>query len=581
MAEILSYRIDLTRPEQRRVDVTLELNCAGELELFLPTWTPGSYLLREYSRHLGGLEVKQADGSRASWHKAGKNRFRLEAKGPIEIRYSIYAHELSVRTCDLTDDHAFLTGAAVFLWPLGSDVEAVEIDVDLPGNWQLSSSLAAQPLMAGGQTIRLRARSHDELIDSPILAGELSGLEFDCLDKAHHLVLDGLAGIPAPDSLIPDTRRIIEAAAEIFGGELPYERYEFQCMFSDSGYGGLEHLASSALLSPRTALEAGPEYQEFMGLVAHEFFHVWNVKRMRPAELWDFDYENENYTELLWVAEGFTAYYDDHICLRTGILSAREYLDKLGKGIMDLWRTPGRFRQSLSEASYDAWIRLYRPDEDTRNSTLSYYGNGALAALCLDLEIRSQTDAARSLDDAVRQLYTSSYCQGRGYTIEDVRRCLGDAAGNDLSPMIRQLTEECLDPDFDAVLQKAGLRLVREDSDTPYLGIHFKPSAMQVALVLQGCPAEEAGLMPGDEILAVEGLRVSTSNWAKVFKQTTALDQPCALLLSRRGRILERSVIPRARPFPQIRIEADPAATDAQLSVQRAWLHGAELAGRS
>ena len=546
------------------------------VEFFLPAWTPGSYLIREYAKHLGDFRpVDTGSDSALRWRKSAKNRFRIElpeACEQLRITYTLYAHELSVRTSDLTDRHAFLSGASVFLWPVGIGNDAdVTVQVRVPDSWDVQTSLVG----ASGATgeFELRAGGLDELIDSPILAGEFEILSFDALGKPHHFILDGLEGLAPRASLVDDTIAIIEHAAAIFGGSVPYEEYKFLCMFADAGRGGLEHLTSSALLAPRTTFGPAKEYRDFMGLIAHEFFHVWNIKRMRPVELWEFDYENENYTELLWVAEGFTAYFDDHLCRRSGVLSVSQYLEIVASGITELHRTPGRHRQSLCEASFDAWIRLYRPDEDTRNSTLSYYGNGALAAMCLDLRIRDETDGERSLDDVVSLLYRETYEQGRGYTFDDVEQTLRSVSGVDLGDLLESLVRKPLDPDFGKALAPFGVEL-REKCTTPsaYLGVHFKAGTTTLSSLLEDGPADLAGLMPQDELLALEDLRVTSDTWSKVFDETAEADRPLEVLLCRRGRILTADVIPTNRPEGSLTLVVADDSTERQDRLRRGWL---------
>ena len=544
---------------------------AGTVELFLAAWTPGSYLVREYSRHLNDFRVTALSAD--NWHKTAKNRYAIQVPGDatqLQVSYSVYCHELSVRTSDLTDQHAFLSGAELFLWPVGVGGAPVEIRLETPESWDLQTSLPTNRCRDG--EFALTATGLDHLIDSPILTGHLDSMEFSVLGKAHSFVLDGLDGIVVPDSMVPDTVSIIEHAARIFGGDLPYEEYKFLCMFTDKGRGGLEHLSSSALLAPRTTFRPRKQYQEFMGLVAHEFFHVWNVKRMRPAELWDFDYERENYTELLWVAEGFTAYYDDHLCRRAGVLTPKEYLAIVANGISELHRTPGRHHQTLSQASFDAWIRLYRPDEHTRNSTLSYYGNGALAAMCLDLRIRAETQGEKSLDDAMGHLFAQTFERGEGYTEQDVCQSLSHAAGCDVSALVTSLVHQPLDPDFEQVFAPFGLKLTEKLHDTPYLGVHFRAGTTTITSVLEGSPAERGGLIPADEILGVSGLRVTSSSWSSVFDHSARAEEPLEFLVSRRGRLLTLTLTPAPHPHGKYSLAPTGQATQQQAALRRGWL---------
>ena len=581
---LLNFTLDVRDSARRLVHVTLAADVAEAdrrdgLELFLAAWTPGSYLIRDYSRHLGSVSAEdEGTGAPIPWRKTGKNRY-LIAPGVdcrrIKIRYTVYAHELTVCTSDLTDQHAFLSGATVFLWPVSDPTSPAVVQLQVPESWDVATSLAAN-LEAPGLW-RLEGQGIDEFIDSPILAGALETLSFTAVGRPHSLVLDGLDGIEPPENLARDTAAIVEQAAEVFGGTPPYEEYKFLCMFTDAGRGGLEHSASSALLAPRTTFAPEDSYREFMGLVAHEFFHVWNVKRMRPAELWEFDYERENHTELLWLAEGFTAYYDDHLCRRAGISSPRQYLEVLAKTICDLRQTPGCLRQSLSEASFDAWIRLYRPDENTRNSTLSYYGNGALVAMSLDLHIRAQTGGKKSLDDAMRSLYQRTYLAGRGYTFEDVVEALADVSGEDMAPRLHDLVHKPLDPDFATSLAPFGLQLEESESKRAYLGIRVRPRSTDVASVLTDSPAHTAGLMPSDELLALNGHRVGPENWSKISRQIAIVDAPLQVIVARRGRVLTLTLQPTIKPTASVTITKCADSSAAQDALRRGWLFDPEF----
>ena len=579
----LNFTLDLREPARRHVHVTLVIDFAEAdqvdgLEFLLPAWTPGSYLIRDYCRHIGDFRVENAEsGESLPWRKTAKNRYRVTPPTGCSrgaLRYSVYAHELTVRTSDLTDSHAFISGATVFLWPVSDPGAKAVVRLQVPDSWGVATSLRAVRETPGGW--RLEGAGLDEFVDSPILAGSFSTLSFTALDRPHSLVLDGLNGIEPPETLVRDTAAIVEHAAAVFGGPPPYEDYKFLCMFTDSGRGGLEHSASSALLAPRSTFAPEDSYREFMGLVAHEFFHVWNVKRMRPHELWEFDYERENHTELLWLAEGFTAYYDDHLCRRAGISTSRQYLEVLAKTISDLRQTPGRLRQSLSEASFDAWIRLYRPDENTRNSTLSYYGNGALAAVSLDLHIRAQTAGSKSLDDAMANLYQRTYLAGRGYTFTDVEEVLGEVAGQDMASRLHALVRQPLDPDFAALLAPFGLELEEAESQRAYLGIRVKTRSTDVASVLRDGPADIAGLMPGDELLAMDGHRVRSETWSKISRQVASVDSPLQVLVARRGRILTVTVRPTVQPATSLTIAKCSNPTPKQDELRRGWLFDPE-----
>ncbi len=589
----------------RRLQVRLEVGWPdseppeGFLDLFSPVWTPGSYLVREYARHFSRFEAADSAGKSLAWTKTRKNRYRIQVPPGTEginICYTVYTHELSVRTAHVSGDHAMWNGACLLLWPLDQGSKqpqdrTAEIRVKLPRGWQLHSQLPARSDTETGDIV-LHAASLDELVDSPCLAGNLITRQFDALGVPHSLVLDGLCGVEPPDSLANDTRNVVEAAARVFSPDatepaLPYDRYLFLCMFADRGRGGLEHRSSSLLLAPRTTFGARKSYQDFMGLIAHEHFHVWNAKRMRPADLWQYDYENENYTQLLWVAEGFTAYYDDHLCLRAGVLMSSEYLKIIADHIAAMRRSPGRLDQPLADASFDAWIRLYRPDENTRNVTQSYYGNGALVAMLLDLKIRELTRGAHSLDDAMRTLYRSTYLEERGFAESDVVACLSQAAGHDLSEMVHRMVHGPLDPDFEAAFAPFGLELVEKaDGDHPnpnddrentwasgcYLGLQFVSASATVASIILGSPADLAGLAPGDELLALNGLRVNLTNWSEVFGTVARRDEPLTVLVSRRGHVQEIQVLPESQPPGEVEIRPCQDSTPQQDGLRQGWL---------
>ena len=605
----IRFTLDARQPATRSLRVYLELawpdreSREDAVELFLPVWTPGSYLVREYARHISRFEAVDPAGTPVSWGKTAKNRYRIQVPtgtDRMRIQYTVYAHELTVRTAHVSGDHAMWNGACAFLWPWDICAQqpadrVAEIRVQLPPGWQLYSQLEATTDTETGDRV-LTAASLDELVDSPCLAGRPVSHGFDALGVPHTLVLDGLCDVEPPESLAADTRNIVEAAARVFSpnstqAALPYDRYLFLCMFTDHGRGGLEHRSSSLLLAPRTTFQARKDYQDFMGLIAHEHFHVWNVKRMRPVDLWHYDYENENYTQLLWVAEGFTAYYDDHLCLRAGVLTSSDYLKIIAKHMAAMRRSPGRLDQPLADASFDAWIRLYRPDENTRNVTQSYYGNGALVAMILDLRIRELTGGACSLDDAMRALYQRTCLEDRGYTEDDVVACLSMAAGADLSRMVRDLVHGPLDPDFAAAFEPFGLQVVEKtssksdgnhhdgnhgnnDTSAPdcYLGVQFKLGSASIASVTLDSPADRAGLAPGDEVLALNGLRVNSRSWSDVFGAVARCDKPLTALVSRRGVVLEIQVVPAPQPPGEVRIQPRADSTPQQDALRRGWL---------
>jgi len=589
----LDFTIDVREPERRQILVSLEfertdaIDEGGELVLFLPTWTPGSYLIREYSRHLARVEATDAsDGTRLACRKVAKNRFALEP-GPatrrLRVAYTVYAHDLSVRTADLTDEHAYWNHACVLLWPTGRTEIEARITILAPAGWEVACSLPgrspdgrrAGPALfhapVGGSPVTLCARSLDHAVDSPCLVAAFHRLEWQVEGVPHGLALDGLRTVAPPARLADDLTAIVRAAAAVFGGPLPYERYLFLCLFAAEGHGGLEHAESTTLLASRAAWKSDKGYREFLSLAAHELFHAWNVKRMRPVEFWRYDYENENYSALLWLVEGWTAYYDDLLCQRAGLVPAEDYLAAVARNIATMRNAPGRFRLSLAESSFDAWIRLYRPDENTRNSSQNYYGNGAIAAMCLDLLLRRSSDGASCLDDVLRDLFRRSYGAGRGYTLADVHAAVESVLGPDGVRALDAWTSGTFDPDLADLLGAFGVRLSAKDAERPHLGITFDAGKTTIASVQADAPAHRAGLAPGDEILALQDLRVDSERWQEVFQAVAAIGAPLEVLLARRGAILRRTAVPEPGPGTPV-LEVDPKADPRQVALREGWL---------
>lgn len=590
----LRFCLDASQPQSRHLAVTMELAvvddpaCGDSLELFLPTWTPGSYLIREFARHLGRVTASDGEtGVRLACRKSSKNRFAIavgRSTRRLRIDYSVYAHELSVRTADLTAEHGYWNHACVLLWPVGHPGLRAEITVRKPPAWRVACGLprriaggtaapwpAADAAEEAGSEVTLLAENLEAAMDAPCLVGTGRRVAFEVNGVQHAAVLDGLGSVPVPTTLARDLGAVVAAGAAVFGGRLPYQQYLFLCLFAADGHGGLEHGDSTTLLASRTAFRSDKGYREFLSLAAHELFHAWNVKRMRPAEFWSYDYESENYTELLWLIEGWTAYYDDLLCLRAGIFSVDDYLAAVARNLSGLRSSPGRFQLSLAESSFDAWIRLYRPDENTKNSSQNYYGNGAVAAMCLDLLLRSTTAGRSSLDDVLRTLYAATFAAGRGYTREDVHAAVATVGGAACVEALQAWTEGALDPDLDSILAAFGLKLVSKDAGRPFLGLTFDAGRATVASVQAGAPAHEAGIAPGDEILALADLRVDAERWSEVFHGVAVVGQPMEVLLSRRGVIGRVVVVPSAGLGTPV-LEIDPAASAAAVALRDGWL---------
>jgi predicted metalloprotease with PDZ domain len=511
----ITYYVAMPVPASHLFEVVLLVQdyALPLLDLKLPVWTPGSYLVREYAKHLQDFGAKSGEKP-LKWRKIAKNHWQIETSSLdneiIEIRYRIFANELSVRTNHLDATHGYFNGAAIFLRIPELDKHPIEIAIALPqDNWQVTTPL---PEVAG-QTNTFIATDFDTLVDSPFEIGTQQIYEFEVLGKAHELAIWGGKSNIAPEKVIADTQKIIEVEAKIFGG-LPYDRYIFLLHLSTQGNGGLEHKYACSLNYPRFGFRALDKYNRFMQLVAHEFFHLWNVKRIRPKALEVFDYDGENYTPSLWFSEGTTSYYDLTIPLRAGIYDIETFLQNLGKEITRYELTPGRKVQPVSESSLDAWIKLYRPEANSNNSQISYYLKGEMVSLLLDLLIRERQDNQKSLDDVMLIMWQQFGIEEIGFTPQQLQEVMAKVAGIDLADFFAKYVDGTEDLPFNQYLEPFGLQIVSEDKElVPYLGmkVNSEQGREVVKFVETGTPAYIAGIDPGDELLAIDGMRVTAT----------------------------------------------------------------------
>ncbi len=507
-APTINYTISMSKPATHLLEVEMRLNSTTMLEkaeLKMPVWTPGSYLIREYARHVESFTATDGSGKTLAWRKTNKNTWQIDSRGVSEIvvKYNVYANELTVRTNELNSDHAFFNNAALLMFPKDHLKTASTVKVVPFGNWKIATGLPK----VEGQTNTFRAENYDVLYDSPFEVGDFKEISFNVQGKPHRFVVEGEGNYDL-EKLAQDTTKIIEQAYLIFG-ELPYQDYLF--ILNTRGGGGLEHLNSTALQFNRFGFTT--RYKDFLTLVAHEYFHAWNVKRIRPDALGPFDYENENYTRLLWVAEGGTAYYEGVLVRRAGLLSPEDFLVGKAAAIQVLQNRPGRFETSLEDASFDAWIKYYRADENAVNNQISYYDKGEIVNFLLDLEIRQASNGAKSLDDVMRFLYTDFYQKNRNYTPANYQKTAETMTGKSLDDFFAKYVRGTQDIDYNTILNGFGLQLATGESSnkTVYLGATLRQDGekLTVAAVSKETPAYEQGLNSGDQIVAVDGVRAT------------------------------------------------------------------------
>src|SRR5229473_2323280 len=561
MAEAVRYRVSMSRPHSHLFEVeALYPPSEGTLTVALPVWTPGSYLVREFARHVQQMTASTERGEPLAITRVDKKSFRVESsRGKrVRLRYLVYANELSVRTSHLDGTHGYFNGASMFFYS-----EAFR-------DWE------------GGDLI---APNYDELIDSPVEVGPQAPLEFQVAGVPHQVVLWGEAQLDRA-KLLADLAKVCETEAQMFGG-LPMKRYLFLVYLTDKGRGGLEHKASTSLLFPRFHLPTSKGWEDFLTLVAHEYFHLWNIKRVKPKSLVPFNYAEESYTGLLWAFEGITSYYDNLLVRRAGLMSAPRYLARLGEAVTSLQATPGRRVQTLLEASQAAWIKHYRPDENSPNSAISYYLKGEIAATLLDLEIRRLTENERSLDDVMRLLW-KRHGDERGVPEDGVEKAACEVSGTDLSAFFDRAIRSTEELDYSA-FQHVGLELRFRVRESPtdrggswprlkpgelkakgWLGAAFK-SGSTIACVLESSPAMNGGLYADDEIIALDGYRVDGATLLARCEEKQP-GESVRITLLRQDRLLEVNVQLENKPSDAAYLARVDRPSEAQKAAYFAWL---------
>lgn len=513
----IAFTVSMPKPHTHMLEVEIRVKRAApapaEEFLVMPVWTPGSYMVREFARHVQNFAAQDSTGRALQWEKTNKNTWRVVTQNAREWQasYRVYANELSVRTNQLNSDHAFWNNAALLMYLDGFLQAPSTLRVQAPQPWKIATGLPA----AGRNTFR--AENFDMLYDSPVEVSNFRTISFDVKGVPHRIVIDGEGNYDA-ERLRRDVQKIVAASVELMGGEIPYRDYTFILHLRANTGGGLEHLNSTALGFRRFGFKPESSYRGFLSLVAHEFFHVWNVKRIRPDALGPFDYTKENYTKLLWVAEGITSYYESIILRRAELITEKEYLAAVAGAFQSLQKIPGRMVMTVEEASFDSWIKFYRQDENAVNSQVDYYDKGAILGLLLDLEIRKLSKNSKSLDDVMRHLYTEFFKQNRNYTPADFQRISEQMGGAGMDEFFSRYVRGRDELDYNRGLSVAGLQLDTSEAvelakaqEKAYLGADLNQEAdrLLVTRVYAGSPAYEQGLNSGDQIVALDNMRVS------------------------------------------------------------------------
>lgn len=537
-AHLLEVRCTVTRPE-------------AEGQLFaMPAWIPGSYMIRDFAKNV--VRVRARCGEReVAISKLDKQTWRCEpCIGPLEVTYEVYAWDLSVRGAHVDSTHVYFNGTSVFMRVEGQEQQRCELELRCPEGeqfaaWRVATSMKRVTAPEWGFGV-YEAADYDDLIDHPVEIGDIALGSFAVSGVPHHIALYGRQRADIP-RLCDDLQRICEYHVSLFG-ELPVrDRYLFLVMVVGDGYGGLEHRASCSLLASRDSLpragdsKVSDNYRDFLALCSHEYFHTWNVKRIKPAAFFPYDLSREVHTKLLWAFEGITSYYDELALVRAGLITPESYLEMVSQAVTRVLRSPGRFKQSVAESSFDAWTKFYKQDENAPNAIVSYYAKGALIALALDLAIRAETAGASSLDDLLRTVWERYGRPGVGVPEDGLYELVSEAFGVQLGIRLREWVEGTRDPELETLLAAVGVQLRLRSADSAkdkggkpgtreqpllVLGVRLAgdTDAARLAVVFEDSPAAAAGLSAGDELVAVDGIRVSGRNLEAKLQSYTAGD---------------------------------------------------------
>jgi predicted metalloprotease with PDZ domain len=574
--EPIRYTLSFPAPHTHYVEVEASIPTDGRaaIDLMMAVWTPGSYLIREYERHVEALTA--ADPARAplAIEKTRKNRWRITTNGAktVSMRYRVYAHEMTVRTNWVDEELAMLNGAPTFITLLESPSRRPhEVRLNLPRGWAKSFSGMTQ----GRAENTFVAPDYDTLVDSPIVAGSPAVYEFTVRGKPHYLVNFRERGVWNGSQAARDLAKVADTISR-FWGDLPFDRFYFFNVIG-STKNGLEHKNSTLLNIPLDSTKTREAFLDFLSLASHEYFHAWNVKRLRPVELGPFDYENEVYTRALWFVEGLTDYYADLFLVRAGVATRDEYFNLLSDQLRSLQTTPGRLEQSVEAASYDAWIKYYRSDENTPNTAISYYVKGAVVGFLLDARIRRLTNGAKSLDDVMRMMRTR-FSGETGYAREDIRAAVANVVGPARAREIREWMARALETtaelDYADAMEWLGLRITPPPAaPRAYLGVTTRGENGKTIVtgIRRGSPAANAGMSLLDEIVSVNGEPLPEGQLPQRLERL-APGAKVTFAIARRDGTRTMEIVLATDPGHGWQLSVSPAATRTEAQHLDAWL---------
>lgn len=518
--EKIAFKVSFVEPQAHYAEIEMEISGIKEdiIDLKMPVWTPGSYLIREFAKNVEGFKVTGSSGSALTFKKTDKNTWRVNTlkNSSMKVTYRVYSFEISVRTSFVDASHAFLSPSGLFLYPEGKLMLPSTVTIIPHEAWNKVST-GLDKVAAKENTYS--ASDFDILYDSPIEVGNQDIFEFAAAGVKHEVAMYG-GGTYDKEVLQRDMAKIVHEQTKVFGVN-PNKRYVFIVHNYNTGGGGLEHLNSTVLGASRNGYTTEAGLLRFLNLVSHEYFHLWNVKRLRPIALGPFNYNAENYTSNLWIAEGFTAYYQEVFTQRSGLQTPERFIANLATVITSVENQPGIKIQSLSDASFDAWIKQYRPNENSPNSTISYYSKGSLIALIMDLEIIQSTQGKAGLDEVMKAMYDEYYVKKkRGYTDKEFKDMAEKVAGHSLSNIYEDYVNGLETIDYSKYLNYAGLSIQNDagDIEQPYLGIatSLREGKMIISQIARGSGAWNGGLSVNDEILSIDSYNINKTRTGSI-----------------------------------------------------------------
>ncbi len=530
----VNYLLEIDNPQTHQVKLRVHIsqNSLNEIELFLPSWSPGSYLMREYSKHLSKFKILDSKGSFIGYEKIKKGAWVLKnAPSEFYVEYLIYCHELTVRTSHVDNSHAFLHLPCLLIGVSNQEILSPQIELRFPALWSKVIT-GLEDISTNREVFLYSAANYDDLLDCPIEIGCHESDGFKVRGKDHHLAFYGTTW-PHSQNLKSDMKKIVETVAD-YMIDIPYEHYSFITHFAPNLYGGLEHKNSTVLAFDGRKLNNRKDYIKWLTLTTHEYFHTWNIKRIRPVELGPFDYQNENYTSMLWLAEGLTSFMDNYLTLKTGLISEKEYWELIKDDLNLYLSIPGRKYDSLEASSFDAWIKLYRPHENSRNATISYYLKGGLVFLVLHSRLIEIGKSMKDLTDALWNHYKQRPEQGISKT--EFMGLVREISNEEIALEFEKMIETTEEIDFTGILKKHSIEISFKNPEYQ-LGLRpeFKGEQVFIHSIIEDGLAYKIGLNAGDEILSINDTRIDKSFFNSLSKYL-ALDKDHSITISRMGR---------------------------------------------